>query len=136
DCSAIIRRHILEECGVTGVDISKMMILGPGDEVVRETGGEFSSEDYAMRESSLKESSCSERLRSVIVVMRHGDRRPKEKMKFKCKQPSVLSYFDKVDEGVSEARLFFSAASIMAGRHVEAVLEVAAAASTVAVPKP
>ncbi|CAE8642041.1 unnamed protein product, partial [Polarella glacialis] len=48
---------------------------------------------------------CSERLRSVIVVMRHGDRRPKEKMKFKCKQPSVLSYFDKVDEGVSEVKL-------------------------------
>merc|ERR1712039_318625 len=45
----------------------------------------------------------SERLRSVIVVMRHGDRRPKEKMKFKTKHPDVLAYFDGVNE--AEAKL-------------------------------
>jgi inositol-hexakisphosphate/diphosphoinositol-pentakisphosphate 1-kinase len=30
----------------------------------------------------------------VIVVMRHGDRRPKEKLKFKTTNPGLLAYFD------------------------------------------
>merc|ERR1712087_352106 len=29
---------------------------------------------------------------------RHGDRRPKEKMKFKSKHPMILSYFDDVED--------------------------------------
>ena len=32
-------------------------------------------------------------LRSVLVVMRHGDRRPKEKLKFKTNHPELLEYF-------------------------------------------
>jgi inositol hexakisphosphate/diphosphoinositol-pentakisphosphate kinase len=32
-------------------------------------------------------------LRSVIVIMRHGDRRPKEKLKFKTSHPAILQYF-------------------------------------------
>lgn len=33
-------------------------------------------------------------LRSVLVIMRHGDRRPKEKLKFKTCHRVLLSYFD------------------------------------------
>ena len=32
-------------------------------------------------------------LRSVIIVMRHGDRRPKEKLKFRTSHPALLEYF-------------------------------------------
>jgi len=103
DCSTLMRKHLLDACGVFGGNTSTM-ILGPGDEVVRETGDELSGNDYATREGD-HASKGSERLRSVIVVMRHGDRRPKEKLKFKCKQPAVLSYFDTVDEGVTEVKL-------------------------------
>ena len=39
-----------------------------------------------------------ERLRSVIVIMRHGDRRPKEKLKFKSSNPGFLRYFDDAGE--------------------------------------
>uniref|UniRef100_A0A7S4SUP1 Inositol hexakisphosphate and diphosphoinositol-pentakisphosphate kinase n=1 Tax=Alexandrium monilatum TaxID=311494 RepID=A0A7S4SUP1_9DINO len=96
DCSTLIRKHLLDECGVTGANTSTMMILGPGDEDIRDTGTEISGYDYSMRESLVHKS--PERLRSVIVVMRHGDRRPKEKMKFKTKQPEILSYFDDSEE--------------------------------------
>ena len=36
----------------------------------------------------------SSSLRSVLVVMRHGDRRPKEKLKFKTTNPLLLEYFE------------------------------------------
>eukprot|EP00928_Gymnodinium_smaydae_P001828 TRINITY_DN10654_c1_g5_i1.p1 TRINITY_DN10654_c1_g5~~TRINITY_DN10654_c1_g5_i1.p1 ORF type:complete len:1248 (-),score=231.10 TRINITY_DN10654_c1_g5_i1:50-3595(-) len=103
DCATLIRKHLLDECGIKGVDTSTMMILGPNDEVVHDTGAEISALDYSMRESLVNRS--PERLRSVIVVMRHGDRRPKEKMKFKTKQPAILSYFDGLDEIVAEVKL-------------------------------
>jgi hypothetical protein len=31
-------------------------------------------------------------LKSVIVIMRHGDRKPKEKLKFKTSHPLFLQY--------------------------------------------
>jgi inositol hexakisphosphate/diphosphoinositol-pentakisphosphate kinase len=38
-------------------------------------------------------------LRSVIVIMRHGDRRPKEKLKFKTSHPAILAYFKNSTKG-------------------------------------
>ncbi|KAK2194477.1 bifunctional VIP1 [Babesia duncani] len=35
-----------------------------------------------------------EELTSVIVVMRHGDRKPKQKLKFITREPTILQYFD------------------------------------------
>eukprot|EP00930_Biecheleria_cincta_P036730 TRINITY_DN25170_c0_g4_i1.p1 TRINITY_DN25170_c0_g4~~TRINITY_DN25170_c0_g4_i1.p1 ORF type:complete len:1242 (-),score=201.72 TRINITY_DN25170_c0_g4_i1:135-3860(-) len=99
DCSTLIRKHLLEECGLAGVDTSTTRILAPIDEVVGATGLELSPNECAVREDR------HEKLRSVIVVMRHGDRRPKEKLKFKCKHPAVLEYFDNKDPGVTEIKL-------------------------------
>jgi len=96
DCSTLIRKHLLDECGVTSANTSMMMILGPGDEEIQDAGTELTEFDYSMRESVMEQS--PERLRSVIVVMRHGDRRPKEKMKFKTKQARILAYFDDGEE--------------------------------------
>lgn len=103
DCATLIRKHLLDECGVQGVDTSTMMILGPEEEKLSEMGEALSYEDYSMRESLVNRS--PERLRSVIVVMRHGDRRPKEKMKFKTKMAPILEYFDQADPGVAEVKL-------------------------------
>lgn len=103
DCATLIRKHLLEECGVSGVDTSTMMILGPGDESITHMGDDLSNLDYSIRESLV---SCSkERLRSVIVIMRHGDRRPKEKLKFKTKLAPILTYFDEVPAGTAEVKL-------------------------------
>jgi len=103
DCATLIRKHLLEECGVSGVDTSTMMILGPGDESITHMGEDLSTLDYSIRDGLV---SCSkERLRSVIVVMRHGDRRPKEKLKFKTKLAPILSYFDDVPIGTVEVKL-------------------------------
>merc|ERR1719262_2123873 len=53
-----------------------------------------------------------ERLRSVIVIMRHGDRRPKEKLKFKSSNNVFLSYF-KAAEQVTDELLIKSAEDMM-----------------------
>lgn len=103
DCATLLRKHLLDECGVQGVDTSTMMILGPGDETVHEIAAQPSTLDYSMRESLVNRS--PERLRSVLVVMRHGDRRPKEKLKFKTKHGCFLQYFDSLEEGVTEVKL-------------------------------
>lgn len=101
DCATLIRQHFLEECGFTGVDTARNMILGPDDENIGATGMELSACDYGRGLASQNH----ERLRAVIVVMRHGDRRPKEKVKFKTKQPEILAYFDNVDAGAAEVTL-------------------------------
>lgn len=41
-------------------------------------------------------------LRSVIVIMRHGDRRPKEKLKFKTTHADMLNYFTSKPGGAAE----------------------------------
>ena len=41
-----------------------------------------------VEEEELNQSS----LRSVLIIMRHGDRRPKEKLKFKTNHPGILRY--------------------------------------------
>jgi len=106
DCSTLIRKHLLEENGVLGVDTSTMMILGPEEEELRETVAEYNHAPHdSLRASSDSENRDVERLRSVLVIMRHGDRRPKEKMKFKTKASPLLGYFDKVDEGTTEVKL-------------------------------
>lgn len=98
DCSTLIRKHLLDERGVTNVDTSTMMILGPGDEVIRDTFAQLTPYE-SLRESAVSHS--KERLRCVLVVMRHGDRRPKEKMKFKSKHPLLLAYLDKLEEDMA-----------------------------------
>ncbi|KAL8432261.1 hypothetical protein ACSSS7_004721 [Eimeria intestinalis] len=40
---------------------------------------------------------AEEELRTVVVVMRHGDRRPKQKLKFLSTQPLLLDYFEQQD---------------------------------------
>jgi len=98
DCAVLIRTHLLEACGIfdtlpEGPDPSpSRMWLSPEDEAVRDT---FADHD---EQATLD----PERLRCVLVVMRHGDRRPKEKMKFKTKQPVLLEYFDPRDEDRDE----------------------------------
>ena len=44
----------------------------------------------------------SGQLRSVIVVMRHGDRKPKEKLKFRTYHPLFLQYIYQVRVLVSK----------------------------------
>jgi len=102
DCSTLIRKHLLDERGVTNVDTSTMMILGPGDEVIRDTFAEMTQLE-STHETAVDNS--KERLRCVLVVMRHGDRRPKEKMKFKSKHPLLLAYLDELEEDASEVKL-------------------------------
>jgi len=121
DCSTLIRKHLLEACGLFDVDTSTMMILGPGEEDITRPCHEMSAYDYAMRESILN--SCPERLRSVIVVMRHGDRRPKEKMKFKTKHPAILAYFDNAEANTTEVKLKTPEAMQKLKGHMESVAQ-------------
>lgn len=44
-------------------------------------------------ESEEEAEGVEEELRTVVVVMRHGDRRPKQKLKFLSTQPLLLQYF-------------------------------------------
>mmetsp|Transcript_11145 Transcript_11145/g.24921 ORF Transcript_11145/g.24921 Transcript_11145/m.24921 type:complete len:1196 (+) Transcript_11145:120-3707(+) len=101
DCSTLIRQRLLEENGIVA-PISNMMILGESDEVVQGTFPEYSA-DEAMEEQKI--TAGTERLRSVLVVMRHGERRPKEKLKFKTKMPSLLAYFEGQEEEMGEVKL-------------------------------
>jgi hypothetical protein len=100
DCSALIREKFLETTENT---------LGPTMPLVLKDDGEGSSDTNMLSDADFPNehdgaSTGTEHLRSVIVVMRHGDRRPKEKMKFKTKFPQILSYFDdRTDE--AELRL-------------------------------
>eukprot|EP00927_Polykrikos_kofoidii_P077887 TRINITY_DN74781_c0_g1_i1.p1 TRINITY_DN74781_c0_g1~~TRINITY_DN74781_c0_g1_i1.p1 ORF type:complete len:1170 (-),score=218.67 TRINITY_DN74781_c0_g1_i1:158-3667(-) len=89
DCGVLIRKHFLEKLGLGDgpesgprAQFIPRMILRPCEEVLRETQKEWQQDTME-----------KERLRCVIVVMRHGDRRPKEKMKFKSKLPALLNYF-------------------------------------------
>lgn len=95
DCSTLMRQRLLEESGYTDVDINMMMILGPGDEVIKDHASKWSQDEGSCIDGLPENGGTKERLRSVLVVMRHGDRRPKEKMKFKSKQPALLAYFDR-----------------------------------------
>ncbi|OEH77002.1 inositol hexakisphosphate and diphosphoinositol-pentakisphosphate [Cyclospora cayetanensis] len=67
-------------------------------------GGDASGENAASRiprclcmalESEEEGDGTEEELRTVVVVMRHGDRRPKQKLKFLSTQPLLLQYFSK-----------------------------------------
>lgn len=105
DCATLIRKHFLDqEFGAENVNTSTTMILeAPHGEEIHDTSSPFKETDYALRESRVNRT--PERLRSVIVVMRHGDRRPKEKMKFKTKQAQILKYFEGAAPGTSEVKL-------------------------------
>jgi len=105
DCATLIRKHFLDqEFGAENVNTSTTMILeAPADEKLHITYSPLEEQDYAMRESRVNRT--PERLRSVIVIMRHGDRRPKEKMKFKTKQASILAAFDGLPDGTGEVKL-------------------------------
>ena len=46
-----------------------------------------------------------EELRTVVVVMRHGDRRPKQKLKFLSTQPLLLQYFQQQQHFKKEIKL-------------------------------
>jgi len=103
DCSHLLRNHLLEEMQVQCKKVVSMpMVLNTTDEDQRETFSEWTASD-AIHEQETNQQ--SEHLRCVLVVMRHGDRRPKEKVKFKSKQPALLGYFDGLEAGTTEVRL-------------------------------
>lgn len=91
DCASLIRQHLLVECGVRGKDEPVELLKAPSNEELDkgvEVSNSFCFDCHHMPEST------DWRLRSVFVVMRHGDRRPKEKQKFKTRQAVFLKYFN------------------------------------------
>ena len=90
DCSSLMRQHLLVECGVRGKDEPVELLKAPSNEELDkgvEVSNSFCFDCHPATESG------EWRLRSVFVVMRHGDRRPKEKQKFKTRQKVFLDYF-------------------------------------------
>ena len=92
DAALLLQRYFLEKINVKFPQFGQIFtesITAP--EVA--CGGELHNTYYEhgeYEEDQLNQSS----LRSVLVVMRHGDRRPKEKLKFKTDNLAVLSYFE------------------------------------------
>ena len=87
DAALLLQRYFLDKINV------KFPIL-PSTLPAAETGDlnelhNTYNEHGEVEEDQLDQ--CS--LRSVIVIMRHGDRRPKEKLKFKTCHPKLLAYF-------------------------------------------
>eukprot|EP00927_Polykrikos_kofoidii_P065296 TRINITY_DN61072_c0_g1_i1.p1 TRINITY_DN61072_c0_g1~~TRINITY_DN61072_c0_g1_i1.p1 ORF type:complete len:1327 (+),score=249.05 TRINITY_DN61072_c0_g1_i1:183-3983(+) len=116
DCSALIRRRFLQERGLVNVDsiVSMNFDGGQADEM----------EGTCPNWSPEGEKRKGFRLRSVLVVMRHGDRRPKEKMKFKTKLPVLLAYLDDVAENADEVKITLpEEMKILKTRMESAVLE-------------
>jgi len=61
-------------------------------------------------------------LRSVLVIMRHGDRRPKEKLKFKTSHPGLLEFFIGKPSGITEILVKSPEDMIQLSERVRAIL--------------
>eukprot|EP00438_Fugacium_kawagutii_P025800 Skav200478 [mRNA] locus=scaffold450:7105:12180:+ [translate_table: standard] len=96
DCASLIRQHLLVECGVRGKEEPVELLKAPSNEEL-DKGVEVSN-SFCFDCHHTLESSNEWRLRSVFVVMRHGDRRPKEKQKFKTRQKVFLKYFENLSD--------------------------------------
>lgn len=97
DCGVLLRKFFLESSGRSALARDSLMLLRPGEED-DETNHEQDPGNGGPEEKEQKERLCC-----ALVVMRHGDRRPKEKMKFKSKQQAFLNYFDTPE--IAEARV-------------------------------
>ncbi|CAK9014582.1 unnamed protein product [Durusdinium trenchii] len=89
DCASLIRQHLLVECGMRCKDEPVELLKAPSNEELDK--GIDVSNSFCFDHSTAEASEWN--LRSVFVVMRHGDRRPKEKQKFKTRQEVFLKYF-------------------------------------------
>jgi len=100
DVGILIRKHFLETSDVNyDPTIDPLMYMGPGEEIIQKTFAELNEASTPL----VAPVGCCEQLRCVLVVMRHGDRRPKEKLKFKTVDPNLLAYFSPGEE--SEVRI-------------------------------
>ncbi|CAJ1347147.1 unnamed protein product, partial [Effrenium voratum] len=93
DCASLIRQHLLTECGLERKDAPVKLLKAPSNEDL-----DKSNDNPQIFEYHSAKAHNDWHLRSVFVVMRHGDRRPKEKLKFKCKLPVFLKYFDNTED--------------------------------------
>jgi len=90
DCAYLVSRYFLDS--LSGKPLSPQMSL-QAPALPEETPSEGCLEDETMK------------LRSVVVVMRHADRKPKEKFKFKTDHPLFMGYLAKEADSVSEVLL-------------------------------
>ena len=86
DAALLLQRFFLDKINVKLPIIPSAL---PQEEVSTELHNTY-NEHREVEEDQLDQSS----LRSVIVIMRHGDRRPKEKLKFKTSNVDLLAYFE------------------------------------------
>jgi len=111
DAAGILRSVILNALAPHRLTTMPMLNTGPifsareedeGVDVVGSMKAVMSLEDMSGLddldyddEEGLEEGNPQEELRCVLAVVRHGDRTPKQKMKMKVSQPSILALFDK-----------------------------------------
>lgn len=94
DCAHIIRMLFLTKLQEKYSFIPRELREGelcmePEEETLRKT---FIDVD----DSVIHPSDSDEELRTVVVVMRHGDRKPKQKLKFETSEPEILAYHQPV----------------------------------------
>jgi hypothetical protein len=86
DAALLLQRFFLDKINV------KLPII-PSQPDIEVNGPQELSNTYYEHGEYEEEQLDQSSLRSVIVIMRHGDRRPKEKLKFKTSHPEILAYF-------------------------------------------
>ncbi|CAD7933159.1 unnamed protein product [Amoebophrya sp. A25] len=86
DCSLQLKRFFYERLK-SGPSGEKWAMLTLEDDALQLTFADLPEEGAVATQSS------GEELRSVLIIMRHGDRKPKEKLKFRTHHPVFLQYF-------------------------------------------
>eukprot|EP00743_Colponemidia_sp_Colp-15_P002625 GILK01002844.1.p1 GENE.GILK01002844.1~~GILK01002844.1.p1 ORF type:complete len:1088 (+),score=205.37 GILK01002844.1:63-3326(+) len=97
DCSMLIRTMILRNLDPTRLEHSPMSGSVMSDSILTELGPQYHPKDGGALPD--------EELRSVVAVIRHGDRTPKQKMKMKTQDERFLRFFRKANKSKSEIKL-------------------------------
>lgn len=98
DSAVLLRRFFLDRIGISYDPTDDYMMCPlPGEEMIRRTFA-----DYDDGEDQYAPDPDEEQLRGVVIIVRHGDRKPKEKVKFKSTHPRILSYFNELSDPTRE----------------------------------
>jgi len=103
DCASLIRAFFLRALTEAESKTSAVSLSNIPSEIAMYEENLIEDNDDGTYEEVIKqtfadcdgEEQSAEGLKAVIVIMRHGDRKPKEKLKFKSSHPDILSYFEK-----------------------------------------